>query len=302
MKLKDLKEILESKKYAGEVIIFNNYANCDFLVHQYIHNIIETNKFNRIITNSVLDVPVDNGNFLSVKNDNDFYICYSDSESELKHALNISNCAIIYTGNKLNDIDSVKDLIVDIPKLTDNQIKDYVYSRGEGVSDECLDYLIGVSGGDLFRLEKELDKITIFDEKKRDSIFKIFMKDNAFSDISNTNTFNLIDAIVKRKTQTAIKIYHELENSGMNEMGIISLLYNNIRNIIKIQLSPNPTPENTGLKPNQFWAVKKNNINYYHKDDLLYIFGLLTDMDKKIKTGEIPIDKSIDYLLVHILR
>ena len=117
-----------------------------------------------------------------------------------------------------------------------------------------------------------------------------------------SRTFNLIEAIMKRQSQKALKIFQELKDKGINDMGLLTLLYNNVRNVIKIQLSPNPTPENTGLKSNQFWAIKKNTVGYYSKDDLLYIFGLLTDMDRKIKTGEIPTDKSFEYILSKILR
>ena len=123
-----------------------------------------------------------------------------------------------------------------------------------------------------------------------------------FSDLSTYNSFGLIDAVVKRKKSEALKIFHELSSLGLNEMGVLTLLYNNFRNIIKIQLSPNPTPENTGLKSNQFWAIKKNNVGYYHKDELLYIFGLLTSMDRKIKTGYMPTSKSIEYVLINILK
>lgn len=301
MKIEDLKTIIESKKYNGEPIIFNNYENCGFLVHQYIHEILKIKGFNHVFVNNISEIPEKTNNFL-VLNENEFYIYYTDKDKELRQIVNLSNCVIIYTGKKLKDYEDIEPYVVDIPKLNDVQIKEYVYSRGDGVSKEGLDYLIGLIGNDLYRLEKELDKLSIFDESSRNTLFNKFINDGVFSDLSNYNNFNLVDAIVKRRPQTALKIYHELEDMGINEMGVFTLLYNNIRNIIKIQLSPNPTPENTDLKSNQFWAIKKNNINYYSKDDLLYIFGLLTSMDKKIKTGEIPTDKLIEYILIHILR
>ncbi len=301
MKLEELKQLIESGNYNGESIIINNYDNCPFLVHQYIHDIVLKQNLKIVNVKDVKDIPIKNNNFLSLDEDC-FYVCYVDNPDELRNIVYIKNSFLIYTGKKLKDVLDIEEYIVDIPKLESWQINDYVYSRGSGVDKQDLDYLINLSNSDLFRLEKELDKIEIFDEINRKEIFKQFLKNGIFSDLSTYNSFSLIDAVVKRKKADAFRIFNNLNSLGLNEMGILTLLYNNFRNIIKIQLSPNPTPENTGIKSNQFWAIKKNNIGYYHKEELLYIFNLLVDMDRKIKTGYIPVNKSVEYILINILK
>lgn len=302
MKLEELKQLIELNNYGGESIIFNNYDNCPFIVHQYIHDIISKNNFKLMNVKDINDIPIKKTNFLSFVDSNCFYVCYIDNQDELRNIINFKNSVLIYTGKKLKDVLDIEEYIVNIPKLETWQITDYVYTRGLGVDKQNLDYLINLSNSDLFRLEKELDKIEIFDEINRKEIFKQFLKNGIFSDLSTYNSFNLIDAVVKRKKAEAFRIFNNLNSLGLNEMGILTLLYNNFRNIIKIQLSPNPTPENTGIKSNQFWAIKKNNIGYYHKEELLYIFNLLVDMDRKIKTGYIPVNKSVEYILINILK
>ena len=301
MKIEELKQIIESNSYNGESFIFTDIDNCQFLVHQYIHDLIIKNNFILVNVNSISEIPISTNNFLSVIDNNYFYVYYTDNSDELRAIVNLKNCVIVYTGKKLKNILDIENYIVSIPKLEKWQIKDYVYSRAKGVDSKDLDYLLELTEYDLWRLEKELDKIEIFDEQYRKEIFKQFIKNGIFNDLIPYNTFNLIDSVVKRQSSRALEIYEKLKEIDTNNMGIISLLYNNFRNIIKIQLSPNPTPENTGLKSNQFWAIKKNNIGYYYKEELLYIFGLLVDMDKKIKTGEIEASKSVEYLLVKIL-
>lgn len=302
MKLEYLKKLLESKTYNGESVIFNTYTNCEFLIHQYIHDIITKHGYEYMFVEEVMDIPVEVNNFLNVGNDKYLYVCYTDNDKELRRIQNLKSTILVYTGKKLKDFEDIEDYVVDIPKLNDNQIKDYVYSRGVGINSKNLDYLIQITNGDLYRLEKELDRLELFEEQIRNSVFEKFVSDNVFGDLENYNSFNLIEAIMKRQSQKALKIFQELKDKGVNDMGLLTLLYNNVRNVIKIQLSPNPTPENTGLNSNQFWAIKKNTVGYYSKDDLLYIFGLLTDMDRKIKTGEIPTDKSFEYILSKILR
>lgn len=302
MKIEYLKQIIESNSYNGESFIFTDIDNCSFIVHQYLNDLISKNGFTLVNVNSTSEIPVNKNNFLSVLDDGYFYVYYTDKPDDLRSIVNFKNCSIVYTGKKLKDILDIEDYIISVPKVEKWQIKDYVYSRAKGVDSKDLDYLLDITEYDLWRLEKELDKIEIFDEKYRKEIFKQFIKSGIFNDLIPFNTFNLIDAVVKRQPAKALEIYEKLKELNTNNMGIISLLYNNFRNIIKIQLSPNPTPESTGLKSNQFWAIKKNNVGYYYKEELLYIFGLLTDIDKKIKTGEISVDMSLDYLFTNIFK
>lgn len=300
MNIKEIKELIETKEYNNQSFIINNYNNCPFLVHQYLHKIIEDNNLEIKIVDDVTEIPIKNANnFLSVL-DNFLYVFYCDDDKDLRQVKYVEKTVFIYTGKKLKDILDIEEYIIDIPKIEDWQIKDYIYTRGKDVDEKDLDYLLTLTN-DLFRLEKELDKIEIFEEKYRKDIFKQFIKDGIFDDLISCNTFDFIESVVKRKKNDVLQIYNKLVVSGINEMGIIALLYNNFRNIIKIQLSPNPSPENTDLKPNQFWAIKKNNVGFYSKDELLKIFRLLTDIDRKIKIGEIPIEYSIEYLLLKIL-
>lgn len=301
MKIEELKTLIEQNKYCGESFIFNEVDNCSFLVHQYIHDLVIKNNFQILYIKNISEIPIDTDSFLSSINNRYFYIYYTENAEDLRVINKVKNCFIIYTGKKLKDVLDIEEYIINIPKIEKWQIKDYVYSRGKGVESKDLDYLIELTDFDLWRLEKELDKIEIFDESYRKEIFKQFIKNGIFNDLTTYNTFSFINAIIHRQKADTLKIYNKLLEIDINYMNVIALLYSSFRNIIKIQLSPNPTPENTGIKTNQFWAVKKYNIGYYHKNELLHIFDLLTKIDKQIKTGEIEANKSLDYLLVNIL-
>ena len=52
----------------------------------------------------------------------------------------------------------------------------------------------------------------------------------------------------------------------------------------------------------QFYAVKKNNINYYTKEQLVRIFMFLSSVDYKLKSGELSSDYLIDYMLIKIAK
>ena len=191
--------------------------------------------------------------------------------------------------------------IVELPKLEDWQIKDYVYSVAEGANEKSLDRLIDVCGNDIYRINQELNKIKIFTQQERNFTFDKFIEDGIFSDLSTYTIFDFSNAIVKRDRETLRKIYKEIDKIDIEPIGLVTVLLNNFRNIIKIQLANNPTAESCGMKPNQFWAIK-HSCGLYTKEQLLSIFNFLTEIDKKIKTGMIPVDSFlIDYIVINIL-
>ena len=67
-----------------------------------------------------------------------------------------------------------------------------------------------------------------------------------------------------------------------------------------VQLNSNPTPENTGLDGKQLYAIKKIP-RVYSATQLVDIYTMLLDVDRQIKSGELPTDILIDYLITKIL-
>ena len=95
-------------------------------------------------------------------------------------------------------------------------------------------------------------------------------------------------------------MYTQLKNIDCDEIGFLTLLYNNFRNVLRVQLNPSVNPESIGLNQKQFWAIKYN-CNFYNKDQLMKIFNLITEIDKKIKTGQMEVKYIIDYVITSIL-
>ena len=62
----------------------------------------------------------------------------------------------------------------------------------------------------------------------------------------------------------------------------------------------NPTPESLGMSWGQFNAIK-HNCGYYSAAQLINILKLISDMDRRIKSGEFPTNIMRDYLILSIL-
>ena len=188
-----------------------------------------------------------------------------------------------------------------MPKLLDWQIKDYVYTLGDGIDTKKLDWLINISNNDIYRLHNELSKLNLFSVKERDSLFDLMCNEDAFVDLSNYVIFDLTNAILQKDIKRIKYMLEEINSFDVEPLGLQVLLTNNFKNVLSIQLSPNATAEKLNMNPKQFYAVKKNTCGYYSRDQLIKIFDLVSSCDYKMKSGELSNDMLIDYMILHIL-
>lgn len=224
-----------------------------------------------------------------------FYIDKLDNLDERFKTLNdVIIVADSVTDNVLKDFASN---IVIFPAIEDWQIKDYVYSRCDGVNTEKLDWLIQLCNSNLFRLKYEADKIQIFPVAQRKYLFDDFLRDGVFDDLSQYTIFNITDAIQKRDAAELGKILEELSRIDVEQVGVVTVLHNNFEKLIKVWLTNNPTEENTGIKSNQIWAIKKLP-KVWSKEQLIKMFKIICEIDDMYKSGKLPVKNILDYVLI----
>lgn len=294
MNIEELKNLIESDLYNGMPIIFTQVKQCPFIAYQYIHQIKKDNKLEVRYVTSVEDIPVEQ--FFNIPgSDKTFYVCELKNDKDLKDLDRRQNCAFLLA-DKSSNLEREDAYVVEIPKLQDWQVIDYIKSRLPGIEDLRVQQLITLTESDLFAIEKEIDKITAVTEEEQPSIIQSILEGRD----SYTTIFEVVGAILKRDKSSITRIYNAIQNMNISPFALLSLLYTNYRNMIKVHLSPNPTPENTGLKPNQFWAIKKSYEGLYTKEQLVTIFKTLISLEREIKEGRIPTALATDYLLVRI--
>ena len=190
--------------------------------------------------------------------------------------------------------------IVSVPKIEEWMLKDYVYSTTEGVAQKDLDWLINLCGKNRDRLQMELDKIKLFGEAERKYLFNDLIRDGAVDDLSSYSIFNFTNAITSKDLNMLMTIYKELDRVDVNEFGLLTILVKNFKNILMVQLTANPTPESTGIDGKQLYAIKRIP-RVYSPDQLVKIYQMLLDIDRQVKTGELPTEILIDYIVIKIL-
>lgn len=304
MTLQELKQQIENKNVTDSLIIFKE-TDEKFISKQYLNAI----KNIRGLEFNYFESP---DSLLTTSNS-----LFGDVTDDTPDAINVINCEVfqwdnpnikdlhnvIIVTNKFANKDIEKlfaDYIVSIPKLSDWQIKDYVYSVAEGAEQKELDQLINLCSTNIHRLQSELDKVTLFNDFERKYVFSDMLRDGALADLSSFSIFNLTNAITSKDLKTIYNIYREIDRIDINEFGLLTVLLKNFKNIVMVQLNSNPTPENTGLDSKVLYAIKRLP-RVYSAEQLVNIFQFLSDLDRQVKMGELPADIMIEYMILKIL-
>lgn len=304
MTIQELKSQIESGHVTNDLIILKD-TESNFISNQYIKAIskVKNQKINYV--DSVDELLADSSSIFSMFQEKD-----DTSLNVLKSEVFIwGNPAITRLQNLIIVVSKFSDkavekqfspFIVNVPKIEDWMLKDYVYSTTEGVDQKDLDWLINLCGTNYDRLQQELDKLSIFGVDERKYLFNDLIRDGAVDDLSSYSIFNFTNAITSKDIAQLKNVYKELRRIDVNEFGLLTILLKNFKNIIMVQLNSNPTPENTGMDGRQLYAIKKIP-RVYSADQLVSIYKLLLDVDRQIKSGELPTEILIDYLVTKIL-
>ena len=240
---------------------------------------------------------------------------FSSEEDSSSSFLNICKCSELTTNsNKLNFVknliiitDKISEEsqkaysynIVNMPKLENWMVKDYAYAIGEGIEPKDLDLFLEMCNYDIYRVYNELGKLKDFGKTQRKYLFKQMLSEGAFNDLSQYNIFSLTNAIQSRD----INAINSILSSKMEiePLALISLLCQNFRKMLVVWFDRNPTPDSTGLKSNQIWAIR-NLPRSYSRDQLIQIFKFLTSLDLSLKQGKLPnMENLTDYVIGKIL-
>ena len=302
MTLGELKTSIEQRNVGDNLVIFV-FEDVPFIADQYIREISKIKEKKIQYLESIESLSNNTNDIFGMSQIDDGIRVYRCKEIEtlsdtLKYEQNLYIITSKITDKKIEAV--FENNIVKIPKLEGCQLTDYMYSVAEGVDRKNLDWLITASGSDIYRLENELDKFRLFSEAERKYLFDDMLQDGAFVDLSSFNVFNITNAVTSRDYATLKNALKEIKSFDAEPLGVVTLLYNGFKKLIQVWLAKNPTPENTGLKSGMIYAIK-NQPRVFNKDQLLDAFLLLTDIDRRLKTGGIDTKWLIDYVVCRVL-
>ena len=236
-----------------------------------------------------------NSTFLTtVKNDINHNIIVLEKYLKNPNPNNILILSCNKCDNKKNIVKLVKETceIVDTTLDFTKYIKDK--TKGYKISDDVIKYFLENTLDDLSHINNEINKLL---ELKSD-IKEINKEDIDLITIKkiDCNIYELIDAIISKNKEKALKIYNETTNYGEDIFKIFVTLSNQIRLIYQVKILKNLTNDEIcnklNLKNVKQVVALRYKIDKYLSRDLVDYLHKLSIMDEEIKTG-----KSIDKIV-----
>ena len=151
---------------------------------------------------------------------------------------------------------------------------------------------------DYGRILLEIDKIraySIAEAVTPDGALDELIKSGCIYRAPKDAIFDFVAAFLERRPAKAYDLLQQSKAVGEANMVILSVLYNNIKQLLQVQSAK----DYKALGFNGF--VLKNILPYrnnYSNGELVKAMKLIRECEKGIKTGQIPDDLSVEYLMV----
>ena len=306
--LQELKRAIQNKQLDISLLVLK-WSDVSFIAYEYLHAIAE---FKKLEINHVEDFDyefqtndTDMFNFSSI----DYLQLYAVDKfttkliaSQLKELENvIVICKEVDDG--LLEILKQNEMHFEIPKLKDWQVIDYLRVSCSGLSVPKIQWLYNVTGGNVYRLDNEIKKISCFDRSFHEDAFDMINADNGYEDLTQNKIYDLSNAILSRDVNQMRSILKDIQSMDVEGVGLITILRRSFKIVIGIQLDSNATAEKLGIKQAQFNVVRAKNCGKYSTDKLKQVFKFLTDFDVNLKSGNLDMskDRLIDYIICEVM-
>lgn len=300
MNLIELKRSIESQVVPNDFIIFLCEEN-SFIADQYIKAICDINNLTKTDINnlqeqtSALSLVLGGNEELRVLKVDNFDEVVSDYSS-------LTDTIVVC--NKIDKKISkfVEDYVIKVPKLVDWQVKSYIKLICPTLVDEEVDWLYKATGGDIYRIVNEIDKLLLFPTIERKEIFNE-LRYGKDSDLYALDIFELVDAIV-RNNKPVVLNYLRRANTMYEFMSLVSLTLKKAKDILMTRKDSNRTASEVGMNVKQWNAISKI-YSGFPETRLEELITFLSKIDLKVRQGtfeSLSKDTLIDYFIVNTIK
>lgn len=199
--------------------------------------------------------------------------------------------------------------VVEAKKLNEHELKNWVKnqvkSRGFEIDDDAIERLLTLVGTNMYMISSELEKFALYAaEEKR--IDRSLVEKLAAKSLEQ-NIFTLIEKVVQRRLDEALRIYYDLLKQNEEPIKILALLAGQFRLIYQVkELSRRGYGQQQiagSLKTHPFRVkLALGQAAGFTDEELVHLIGLLADADYKMKTGGMNKSLLIEMLLFRLKK
>jgi DNA polymerase III subunit delta len=183
--------------------------------------------------------------------------------------------------------------VVEAKKLSERELRSWVRERAAinkvEIDEDAIDLLLALAGTNLMMLTKELDKLSLFVSESNRIDSEVVERLTARS--LEQNIFALVDKVVHRRIEEALRIYYDLLKQNEEPIKILSVLAGQFRLIYQVkELSRRGYGQQKiagFLKVHPFRVkLAAGQAKHFTDEQLAYIIELLSQGDYEMKTGK----------------
>ncbi len=198
---------------------------------------------------------------------------------------------------------------VEAKKLNEPELKNWIKDRakGNGISfdPDALELLITLVGTNMFMIASEIDKLSLYAGDNK--TIPASTVENLVSRSLEQNIFTLIEKVVQRRLEDALRIYYDLLKQNEEPIKILALIAGQFRLIYQVkELSRRGYGQQqiAGYLKTHPFRVKlaAGQANKFTDEELTRLMALLADADYQMKTGGMNKSLLVEMLLFKLKR
>ena len=300
MTLAELKSLVTNKTPPTDFMIFL-CKDGRFLADMYIAEIANcyAGKINKI---SSINEPKNYALYLLTDQEASLNILYTDIFEE--RAENYSEYTrTIVVCNKIDKVIDpvVQDFIIEMPKLLDWQIQDYIKLKYPTLEDKEITWLIEAADKDIYRIMNELAKLDNFTGSEQLDVFHSLQFD-INTDLYQLDLFEIVNALVEGNLLTlSMKYLLRRDYTTLEPVVLVNRALSSLKNIVLITQNPQLTADDLGVSSKQLNTVRSKfrNLNILAAKQKI---KFLTNIDVLLKTSRLELSNEdfINYLVTHM--
>ena len=217
---------------------------------------------------------------------------------------------LLFVDNALSDANPLLTALKDIAQIRHRPapggealaryVKDLAQQKGAGISPAAIKTLTDLVGNDLWTLDRELEKLSLYAAGR--SIAESDIQE-LVSQVREASVFNAVDAIIDGRPAVALRLLQQLRQDGAALPYIISMIERQLRLVALARYWSEqriPQQELAGKLGVPPFAVRKtvDQARRHPWPDLTRRYQQLLDTDLALKTGQVESDDLALELLV----
>lgn len=239
-----------------------------------------------------------------------------DEEKTIEYLSKIPESSVVIFYEDSNSIDNRRLLVKKVKNLAkkswefkkltnqeaENWVKKELASKEGTITSPAFSKLLAFVGNNLWQLDKEIDKLVTYKNKKRieeDDIEKLVSAN------LNTSVFELIDNIGEKNLGKSLKFLNNLIEQGEEVLYLLGMVIYQLRNLILIKdlaLKNLPKSEIIKITKKHPYVVTKtlSQSKNFSPEELDNIYKRIFETELKIKTGRMEPKTALNLLVTKL--